>query len=122
MVLNFSSHAGLEPMPFIPVYSATKVYDDFLSQSVGASVSESITMVSVTPLGVTTNMTKQLDSKGSALLVTAEAFAKAVFDNLHHERTMAHWWHNLQNLSFQVIPERWRVAISRKMMRSLIFN
>ena len=41
------------------VYSATKAYDDFLSLAVGSSVSESITMVSVTPLGVDTLMAKQ---------------------------------------------------------------
>ena len=122
LVINLSSQNGLEPTPFISVYSATKVYDNFLSQAVGASVSESITMVSVTPLGVATNMSKQVDPKGSPMLVSAKDYAKAVLNNLHSEQTIAHWFHEFQHLPLQAIPERWRTTLLRKILRTVIFK
>ena len=72
----------MDPFPPMCVYSATKVYNDYLSQAVGSTVSESITMVSVTPLGVDTPMAKSTGTSGHPVLVSAESYAKAVFENL----------------------------------------
>ena len=34
-IINLSSVAGEQPLPYISVYSATKAYNDFLSQAIG---------------------------------------------------------------------------------------
>ena len=120
LVINLSSQAGLDPFPPMSLYSATKAYDDYLSQAVGSSVSESITMVSITPLGVDTPLAAE--HQGNPLLVKPDAYAKAVFENLHHNQTMANCFHQIQAFPLQFIPERWKGKIFRLIGRLIKFN
>ena len=34
-IINLSSAAGVKPTPYMSLYSATKVYNDFLSRALG---------------------------------------------------------------------------------------
>ena len=57
-IINISSFNGTRPIPPSPIYSATKVYDDFLSRSLNYEFSNNIDILSLRPLFVSTSMTK----------------------------------------------------------------
>jgi 17beta-estradiol 17-dehydrogenase / very-long-chain 3-oxoacyl-CoA reductase len=61
-IVNLSSVAGEYPLPFISVYSATKAYNDFFSQSIEMEYSQKIDILSVKPLYVESNMSKMKKS------------------------------------------------------------
>lgn len=57
-VINLSSVAGENPIPFISTYSATKAYNDFFTQSIQMEYSHKIDILSVRPMYVATGLSK----------------------------------------------------------------
>ena len=57
-VINLSSVAGENPIPFISTYSATKAYNDFFSQSIQMEYAHKIDILSVRPMYVATGLSK----------------------------------------------------------------
>ncbi len=57
-IINLSSVAAENPIPFISTYCATKVYNDFFSQSIQMEYSHKIDILSVRPMYVATGLSK----------------------------------------------------------------
>ncbi len=51
-IINLSSVAGQYPLPYLAVYSSTKAFNDFFSQSLEMEYSNKIDILSVKPLYV----------------------------------------------------------------------
>ncbi|XP_018421321.1 PREDICTED: very-long-chain 3-oxoacyl-CoA reductase-like [Nanorana parkeri] len=75
LIINISSEAGTHPYPRITLYSATKVFMDYFSRSLNIDYqSKGVTVQSVMPLMVSTNMT--LNTKPNLLVKTADDYAR----------------------------------------------
>jgi len=61
-IINLSSVAGENPLPFISVYSATKAYNDFFSQAIQMEYSHKIDILSLRPMYVESNLSKKKKS------------------------------------------------------------
>jgi short-subunit dehydrogenase len=81
LVVNISSAGGEVAVPAIPVYSATKRYNSFLSQAAEACHRSAVTMTSVSPLGVRTNLAFSTGLKGGPLLLSPDRLARSVFES-----------------------------------------
>ena len=57
-IINVSSVAGENAVPFISIYSATKAYNDFFSQAVQMEYADKIDTLSLKPMYVESNMSK----------------------------------------------------------------
>jgi short-subunit dehydrogenase len=57
-IINLSSVAGENPIPFISTYSATKAYNDFFSQATQMEYAYKIDILSVRPMYVETGLSK----------------------------------------------------------------
>lgn len=61
-IINLSSVAGEYPIPYISTYSATKAYNDFLTQAIQMEYSHKIDILSVRPMYVETGLSKMKKS------------------------------------------------------------
>ena len=58
-IINVSSVAAENPVPFISTYSATKAYNDCFSQSIQMEYADKIDVISLRPMYVESNMSKK---------------------------------------------------------------
>ncbi|KAM5171242.1 very-long-chain 3-oxoacyl-CoA reductase-like [Mantella aurantiaca] len=75
LIINIGSEAGTYPFPTGTLYSATKVFMDFFSRSLAMDYKPmGVTVQSVMPLFVSTNMTENMES--NVFVKTADDFAR----------------------------------------------
>ncbi|KAM4749234.1 very-long-chain 3-oxoacyl-CoA reductase-B-like [Rhinophrynus dorsalis] len=122
LIINVASEAGSRPFPTMNVYSATKGFVDFFSRSLHVEyMSDGITVQSVMPLVVSTNMTQKI--KTNILVKTADDFASEALNTVGvTTRTNGCLSHSLQSyvlhllLSDFIISSRLIRAIAQKML------
>ncbi|KAE8620461.1 hypothetical protein XENTR_v10010263 [Xenopus tropicalis] len=79
LIINISSEAGSHPFPMVAVYSSTKVFVDYFSRCLHTEYSpQGITVQSVMPLLVSTNMTFGI--KSNIFVKTSDSY---VYDALN---------------------------------------
>ncbi|MPC42566.1 Hydroxysteroid dehydrogenase-like protein 1 [Portunus trituberculatus] len=100
-VVNLASIAGYHPIPLMGIYSATKAFVDYFSQAMAWEYRGSgITVQTLTPSYVSTNMTKfsELVHKPSLLIPTAATYAASAIHTLGYAgRTAGYWVHCVQH-------------------------
>ncbi|XP_053213938.1 very-long-chain 3-oxoacyl-CoA reductase-A-like [Panonychus citri] len=94
IIINISSYAGSLPTPLLAVYSATKVYVDYLSRSLQLEyLNKGITIQSVLPAFVATTMSRM---RPSITTPTPKAFVRSSLSTVGLEtRTYGFWAHKL---------------------------
>jgi 17beta-estradiol 17-dehydrogenase / very-long-chain 3-oxoacyl-CoA reductase len=96
-IINLSSFAGEFPFPMKSVYSATKIYNHYLTIGLmeETSLSSNIDWLSVKPLEVETVLsTTKADG---VFVVTPEQCAYSILNDLGYEsETYSHWTHKVQ--------------------------
>lgn len=97
-IVNMSSTAGLQPTPMFSVYSATKVYMDYFSQSLQYECKDSnVTVQTLIPWFVNTRMvgySKELQN--SWFVPDADKYARHSIKTLGiSERTTGYWVHDI---------------------------
>ena len=60
MIVNMSSSASFFPEPFAAVYSATKVFNRYFSESMRHEKMKNVEILTVCPMFVQTNMTNNI--------------------------------------------------------------
>ncbi|KAM9312171.1 very-long-chain 3-oxoacyl-CoA reductase-B-like [Gastrophryne carolinensis] len=103
LIINVSSEAGVRPLPLNSLYSATKVFMDFFSRSLNIEYrSKGITVQSVMPLFVSTNMTQNIRS--NLFVKTADDYAREALNTvgLTH-RTSGCLSHSIQSYIVDVL-------------------
>ena len=97
-VVNISSIGSLMPGPLNAMYSASKVYVNFLSRALQAEYAhKNITIQCLTPGGVTTDMLDQVTTLKSNM-VSPEDYASSAIRTLGvSSYTCGHWMSSLQS-------------------------
>ena len=112
VILNLSSASILLPLPTAALYSATKIYIDFLSRSLSNEKSQhNVHILSLRPGFVLTPMVESNKLAEEKLIISVEECAEAALEHVGTAPyTMGHWKHRLlRGLTF-LLPE-WVMAI-----------
>lgn len=96
VVLNLSSTAAVHPMPFLNIYSATKVCVDYFARALQTEYrSKGIIIQSVIPFFVTTNMSRI--RKTSLFVPSPRDYVRGQLKTIGLEdRTFGYWAHKIQ--------------------------
>ncbi|XP_040272737.1 very-long-chain 3-oxoacyl-CoA reductase-like [Bufo bufo] len=97
LIINISSGAGARPYPMSTMYGATKAFMDFFSRSLHYEYrSDGITVQSVMPLYVSTNMTHNM--RTNILVKTSDDYAREALNTVgYSHRTNGCLSHCLQS-------------------------
>ena len=101
-VINLSSVAGEYPLPYLAVYSATKAYNDFLSQSLDMEYAHKVDVLSVRPMLVETNLS---GAKQSCTVASTSQCAQASLKYLGMDcETNGFYMHRLLSYVTTLLP------------------
>ncbi|XP_056425651.1 very-long-chain 3-oxoacyl-CoA reductase-B-like [Hyla sarda] len=124
LIINISSEIGSHPFPMMTMYSSTKVFLDYFSRALNTEYkSKGITVQSVMPLAVSTNMTRRL--KSNIFVKTANDFAREALNTVGYtHRTNGCLSHAIQSYFLQLIVSdsflgsRMMASVTRKIRKS----
>ncbi|XP_053127005.1 very-long-chain 3-oxoacyl-CoA reductase [Hemicordylus capensis] len=110
VIVNISSFAGLDPCPFMTLYSATKAFVDFFSRSLDTEYrSKGITVQSVQPYFVVTKLSKVREA---TFKPTPELFVKYALNTVGLEaQTSGYPLHALAAWFSRAIPKWLRIKL-----------
>jgi len=92
-VINIASVAGIWPMPYLAVYSATKHYVAAFTQAIAAEYSGSgVVIQEVDPGQVQTEMTKMFFPSPALLAPSPAAFAASAVKTVGYSSRTCGWW------------------------------
>lgn len=119
-IVNISSGSELQPMPYMAVYAASKVYvKNFTLAIQHEFASYGITVQLVTPMYVKTKMNNYSSSvmtSGNILIPDVQTYTKsAVFSLGKTSETTGFWTHGIQYGAMRLIPTWLRTIIGKKM-------
>ena len=101
-IINVSSVAGENPIPFISTYSATKAYNDFLSQSLTMEYAHKIDVLSLRPIYVESNLSKM---EKSCTVASAQECAQSALKYLGVDyETNGYYVHRLLSYLTSCLP------------------
>ena len=92
-IINVSSLAGEHAIPYISTYSATKAFNDFFSRSLEMQYSDQIDVLSLRPMLVESNLSKQ---QKSCTVASRNECARSAIKYLGIDyETNGYWVHRL---------------------------
>ncbi|CAG2111835.1 unnamed protein product [Medioppia subpectinata] len=96
VIINVSSYSASYPMPLLSLYASSKIFVDFLSRALQVEyASKGITIQSVLPAYVMTNMSKI--RRSSLMVPTPDVYVSHAMKTVGIEsRTYGYWPHKLQ--------------------------
>ena len=81
-IINLSSSASFFPEPYVAVYSATKVFDRYFSESLRFELNQSssqIEVLTVLPMFVSTSMTFNIKPSWATGVTSSEQYVNTLF-------------------------------------------
>ena len=115
-IINISSVARLQPLPYITVYSATKHFIHAFTEALAQETSGTgVTIQEVNPGEVETSLTKHLPRSRFSPRASPDEFAKSALSTLTYSSVTCGWWpHELQVLLWCCLPTGLRTVLTRK--------
>jgi len=115
-IINISSVAVMQPMPYIAVYAATKHYVHAFTEALAyENRGSGVTFQEVSPGAVDTALTKYLPTSRFSSRAKPGTFVKSSLTTLGHSSTTCGWWpHSLQLQLLNTLPSMVREAVVRK--------
>ena len=97
-IINLSSLASNRPVPYMGLYSATKIFDDYLSRALALEYAGKLDVISLRPSFVKTAMSAAVSKEGFFHIHTHE-FVKSSLKKLGRtSRTIGHWKHKFKSI------------------------
>jgi len=123
-IINVSSYGGQFPLPYYSLYSATKVYSDFLSRGVGYEDKEKIDYLCVKPFEVASILSGHATYDGF-FVISPTACATGSLNCLGYETwTAGGWTHQIQvaicDFAIALVPEWFSFWVQSLINKSLI--
>lgn len=116
LVINVSSIAGYRPLPLMGVYSASKKFVEYFSETLAYEYkSYNIHVQTVTPSYIATKMTKWSNTLQNANILTPDAatFAKSAVATIGRaDQTTGYWAHGLQWFMYEWLTPNWLWSLS----------
>ncbi|XP_063608342.1 inactive hydroxysteroid dehydrogenase-like protein 1 [Penaeus indicus] len=125
-IINIASIAGTHPLPLMGIYGATKAFVDDFSQSLQWEYrSSGITVQTVNPSYVSTNMTSFSDlvHKQSPVVPTATTFVSHAIATIGYTcRTSGYWIHGIAKHAAENYCPKWLFMFSMYMWNLLLLH
>ncbi|KAK2704323.1 hypothetical protein QYM36_016650 [Artemia franciscana] len=102
-IVNISSSSAIGPLPYMNIYSASKIYVDYFSQGLRAELySKGIDVQTIIPFYIATKMTIFSDKLAKNFLVpNAQSFVRSALCTLGRSpRCTGYWTHEIQVWKF----------------------
>ena len=117
-IINISSVASMQPMPYIALYAATKHFIHAFTEALEYENRDSgVIFQEVTPGAVETALTKHLPRSRFSLRASPSEFARSALGTLGHTSRTCGWWpHSLHLFIFQALPD----MLGRRVMRKAL--
>lgn len=116
LVINISSIAASRPLPLMGVYSASKKFIEYFSETLAYEYkSYGIDVQTVTPSYIATKMTKWSNTLQSANIMTPDAAsfaANAVATIGRSNKTTGYWAHGIQWFMYEWMTPDWLWSLS----------
>lgn len=116
LVINMSSIAGYRPLSLMGVYSASKKFVDYFSETLQVEYkAHNIDVQTLTPSYIATKMTKWSNMLQKPNLMTPDAatFAKAAIATIgRSNHTTGYWSHGLQSFMYEWLTPDWMYSLS----------
>jgi short-subunit dehydrogenase len=117
LVINMSSIAGYKPLPLMGVYSASKKFVEYFSQTLEYEYGKShnIHVQTLTPSYISTKMTKWSNMLQKPGIVTPDAatFAKSAIATIGRtNNTTGYWSHGIQWFLYEWFTPDWLFSFS----------
>ncbi len=101
-IINVSSVAGVYPMPYISLYSATKAYNDYFSRAIAEEYKGKIDVMSLRPNMVATLMSR---ARPNFFVLSTEECAAGALGKLGYESfTYGNWRHDFLSSLMDFVP------------------
>lgn len=104
LVINFSSTVDEMIMPSTALYSATKRYNNFLSEALRYEYKQCIDIATVKPGPVVTPLATAMGFEKFLTAVKADDYVRSLLKNLHSGVNYGHWMHTAQAYGSGLIP------------------
>ena len=105
-IINLSSIAATKPFGLYPVYSSTKVFNDYLSRASAHEHIDKIDTLSVRPYYVSTPSTGHKSLQYDT--ISAESCISGALNALGYDRwTNAHWKHKIASHFLELVDDQW---------------
>ena len=102
-IINVSSMMANTPMPYFPIYCATKVFNDYFSRSL-AGEHPNIDITCLRPAFVSTTVVSRLERNRS--MISVDECVKGFLNKLGRETgTSGHWKHELLSVVIRLLPD-----------------
>jgi len=125
-IINLSSIAASHPIPLMGIYSASKVFVDYYSQALEWEYRGSgITVQTITPGYVSTNMTKFSDlvHRPGIFIPTASKFVSHAIHTLGYAaRSAGYWAHGVQCYLVERFVDKWMFMYGNYLWNSLLLR
>jgi short-subunit dehydrogenase len=120
-VITVAAESGKNPYPGMAVYGGSKALANNFTIAVSKEYQDSVDVLSVNPLGVTSNM---VDLEPDGLVVcTAEQCVRASLKQLGHRRETSGWWtHTIQSKFIAALPSEIRLFVWPKVVQNYLDN
>ncbi|KAF0287274.1 Inactive hydroxysteroid dehydrogenase-like protein 1 [Amphibalanus amphitrite] len=122
-VVNISSSSAIGPMPHMNIYSASKKFLEYFSRALAAEYRPyGVTVQTVMPFYIATNMTSYSDKIGRANLFVPDAptFADSCVRTLGRlESTTGYWTHELQYFVCSNVPSWLWMSLGEELQKEL---
>lgn len=123
-IINIASIAGSDPIPLMGIYAASKSFVEYFSLALeNEYCGTGITVQTVTPSYVSTNMTKfsSLISTPGLLTPSADTFASSAIRTLGYTSfTSGYWTHGIQKWVVDTFCPRWLFMIFMKIANKVL--
>jgi len=117
LIINMSSIAGFKPLPLMGVYSASKKFVEYFSQTLEYEYGKShnIHVQTLTPSYISTKMTKWSNvlQKPGFVTPNAQTFAKSAIATIGRtNNTTGYWSHGIQWFFYEWLTPDWLYSFS----------
>jgi len=119
-IINISSMAGVKPVPFDTIYSATKAMSDYHSRCLSIEYKNKIDVLSLRPFWVSTPMAFN-KAPGFDTILPEECAEGCLKDLGKKSYTWGHYKHEVQGILYNCIPD-WVILHAMKIIGPLMIK
>lgn len=119
-IIFVSSIVGYQPVPYYGVYSATKVFDLFLGESLWYELKEhNIDVLTVSPGGTNTEFQQVAGSTQKEYYRSSEQVVSTALKNIGKKSSVVDGWFNkLLICTNRLLPRKWSIILAAKIVKN----
>ncbi|CAG9315230.1 unnamed protein product [Blepharisma stoltei] len=116
LIMNICAIMDIMITPTASIYSATKIYNAYLSEILRYENSEFIDVATIKPGPVMTDLVVNNHGENFPMMISAESFVSSSLKSLHKGIQYGHWKHAVFAKFFEVVPYQIMIFFVQKLI------